>query len=248
MSTENVTGIQYYYDDINHSDFSANKSKPKSQSNISLHKHSSSDILALNEMNKRNKCPKLCNCLWYFMGFIILLMGVQYFIFDKFINNFVHNYIDKTFIFNTHQYSNDNYNAWISNEYIKPGTDDEPTPILYATKFFNITNTDRLIEGELPQFNLSGNIIWKMYYTRDDISYSNDGEYVNYGFKTHFYFDETSDVTPDMHFTILSPLVPALYDVYMNQKTYIFYPNISIFIYIDIICFSQYNIHAYIYI
>ena len=162
------------------------------------------------EKLKKQRCKTNCyHILWVFLGLFLFFGAIQILWAPTYLENIVHDGITDAFIFTSPKPNDENYQKWVSND---QGADS--IPINVFLQFFNVTNPEDLSDSSLPPeqripiFNLTPPIVYKQFYYRENISFSDDGTMARSYFKTRFYHDpELSEITEQDNYTIIAPLV-----------------------------------------
>eukprot|EP01083_Nonionella_stella_P232588 820302_1 len=175
-------------------------SSPNTAQNLSLQsvdtdnkKQKLLDVHNKNEIGKENENPtkyRRRTICWFICGLFLIILSIQLTFIPHLINNSIHKAIVDAFIFTKPMPDNSHYKTWVTN--------DGGVPIMFSIQFFNITNPDGVLRGEIPKLNLTGPIVYNQYYYRQNINFSNDGQYVNQTFfTTYLYNDELSEIDPN---------------------------------------------------
>jgi len=168
---------------------------------------------AFHNVNKPTNsfCQKYGKCCFVILGIFLVILGVQCFFLPQYIRHLLHHGIKNSLIFTFPKPHDDNYQQWA-------GTSSNGVPIWTEVRLYNVTNPDDvLLYGSMPQLSISGGLYYDEYIVKDNITFSDDGQWASYTIWQYYvYNEEKSQIRPDDYFVIMSPVIGSLWHWYHN--------------------------------
>lgn len=127
-----------------------------------------------------SKSDKRKLCCWFTCFPILLILVVQLTFAPTLIAQTVRNKINNAFIFTKPEPDNPHYKTWLTN------SDKGSVPIRFGIQFFNITNPDAVLRGQMPNLHLTESLVYNQYYFRQNVTFSDDLNWVSHRFHTEY--------------------------------------------------------------
>eukprot|EP01084_Bolivina_argentea_P248399 415485_1 len=156
-----------------------------------------------NGPTKKQIKQSICHCCFILLDIFLFFGCIQITWAPTYLEHIVHDGIAEAFIFTEPKPNDENYQKWVTND-----VGEDSIPINVYISFYNVTNPDDILRGELPKFNKTKPIVYTQWYYRENISFSEDGTRSRSYFKTKFIYDPIkSEISENDTFTIIAPLI-----------------------------------------
>ena len=142
--------------------------------------HIREQLLGLSGHSPFSKSDRRKMYCWFACFPILLVLVVQLTFVPALIAQIIRNHINNAFIFTQPDPANPHYRTWVTNAH--PGS----VPIHFSIQFFNITNSERVLQGEMPQLDLTGPLFYNQYYWRKNVTFTEDGYFVSHRYHTQY--------------------------------------------------------------
>ncbi|ETO16973.1 hypothetical protein RFI_20365 [Reticulomyxa filosa] len=156
------------------------------------------------------KYPCVEKTSWALFGVFLLILGLQSLYLPSFLRKQVHHGVKESLVFKYPKPGDSSYDSWQYNR------GHNRVPLWMEYRFFNVINTDEVLLGKPPRFDITPLVAYDMYEYKENVQFSTDSTTVTYDVRTFYMLPKGGEGYEDK-VTLIAPFVGMLWHYYESQ-------------------------------